>query len=148
MMEQEFPLQEATSEISYSDCDTTTSPSCLTTPFSVKDILNLNIPTENNCGYQNVNYQNCTQYWENACFSNYDYHHHNLGYYGGSDGKTENFSVNDGFNCGNVYVPPVQQPICGVSYACQELNKDSDNQSKCLLMMYSIFLICHLFCYI
>lgn len=134
MLEQEYQQQETTSEISYSDCDTTTSPNCLSTPFSVKDILNLNIPAESNCGYQNANYQPCTQYWENACFSNYEY---NFGYYGCGDVKTESFSTNEqSFNCNNIYVPPVQQPVCGIQYACQEINsKDSESPiSKCTPM--------------
>lgn len=133
MLEQEYQQQETTttSEISYSDCDTTTSPNCLTTPFSVKDILNLNIPTENNgCGYQNGGYyQNCPQYWENGCFSNYDCH--NFGYYGCGEVKTDNFSASEGFNCNNVYVPPLQQAMCGVGYGCPESNsKESECPSK------------------
>lgn len=131
MLEQEYQQQpETTSEISYSDCDTTTSPNCLTTPFSVKDILNLNIPAEGNCGYQNAGYQNCSQYWENTCFSNYEYH--NFGYYGCGEVKAEGFASNDGFNCNNIYVPPVQQPVCGISYGCAEDNKDSESPSKLL----------------
>lgn len=136
MLEQEYhqPQQESTnSEISYSDCDTTTSPNCLTTPFSVKDILNLNIPSENSCGYQNSGYYQSypTQYWENSCFTNYDCH--NFGYYGCGDVKTESFSGSDGFNYNNLYVPPVQhQSICGISYGCQENNdKETENPSKC-----------------
>lgn len=125
MLEQEYQQQETTSEISYSDCDTTTSANCLTTPFSVKDILNL----ENSCGYQNVNYQSCQQYWENPCFSNYDYH--NFGYYGcGGDVKNDGFVANESFSCNNVYVAPVQQAVCGVAYGCQEGNaKDSESPS-------------------
>lgn len=134
MLEQGYQQQETTSEISYSDCDTTTSPNCLlTTPFSVKDILNLNIPSaeSNNCSFQNGSYyQNCPQYWENTCFSNYDCH--NFGsYYGCGDVKTDNFTTSDGFNYNNVYVPPVQQDVCGISYGCQEIsNKESESPSK------------------
>lgn len=137
MLEQEYHhQQESTSEINYTDCDTTTSSNCLTTPFSVKDILNLNIPSSENgvnCGYQTSNTGYYPQYWENTCF-NTNYDCHNFGYYGCGDVKNENFStsVDAGFNCNNLYVPPVhQQPISGISFSCQGSdNKESESPSK------------------
>lgn len=71
MMLQSYDIQD--SEIS---CDTT---SILTTPFSVKDILNMNINNENEyCCNSSVKKETFTlqpQFWENTVFTTNDYNY-------------------------------------------------------------------------
>lgn len=74
MMLQPYDIQE--SDIS---CDTT---SVLTTPFSVKDILNMNLNNDNDYCNNSVKkepYEIAPQFWENSVFTSTEYYYYNNG---------------------------------------------------------------------
>ncbi|KAI4460728.1 homeobox protein nkx [Holotrichia oblita] len=91
MLEQSLELDSVSDN--YQNCDTTTSSGCLSTPFSVKDILNISSEGDYlTGGYKEYNYNHynhCLQSysWDNNCYNSYDQHHYN--YYNNSGIKTE-----------------------------------------------------------
>ncbi|KRT86042.1 Homeobox domain-containing protein, partial [Oryctes borbonicus] len=91
MLEQSLELD--TVGENYQNCDTTTSSGCLSTPFSVKDILNISNESEYLTGnYKEYNYGHYNHYlqsysWDNNCYNNYDQQNYN--YYNNSGIKTE-----------------------------------------------------------
>lgn len=134
MLDQNFQMGEG-----YQDCDTTTPQSCITTPFSVKDILNLNIPSGSEYtaadGYppqsgSNRAYEECynqsqelQQFWENG-YEQYGAGY--TGYYGGIEVKTEPCFASKPFGCESVYGVPVSVHQIG-NNAC-ELSTSSEVQ--------------------
>lgn len=124
MLDQNFAMAEG-----YQTCDTTTPQGCLTTPFSVKDILNLNISGGSEySGYHpsaNRVYEECYQSQEMQPVWESGYEQYNYGYYGGVEVKTEPCFVSKSFGCESVYGvgTPLQQ-ICALSAAEQEASKD------------------------
>lgn len=90
MLEQSLELDAGET---YQNCDTTTSSGCLSTPFSVKDILNISNESDYLTGnYKDYNYAHYNHYlqpynWDNNGYNNYDQHNYN--YYNGGGIKTE-----------------------------------------------------------
>lgn len=121
---------------SYQDCDTTT-PQGISTPFSVKDILNLNMTNnaeyngEFHAGHQ-VKYEDFYQqhYWDSA------YEQFNYGVFGGLQVKSEYPCLDKEFGCESGYgiSPHVQQysGACGLMQITQEGCKEfkGDSPSK------------------
>ncbi|KAF5298022.1 hypothetical protein FQR65_LT09833 [Abscondita terminalis] len=138
-MEQSFSNSD-----NFENCDTTTNSSCLMTPFSVKDILNLNITNESdftctNLNFSNLNgikneYANYEEYnsfsqnnhcWDNNYVPAYD--HYNYNFYNTSDTniKCETFSyVNKNFNSDSA--PSHVQQLSNLCAPYQERNKESE----------------------
>lgn len=142
MLDQNFAMGD-----SYQDCDTTTPQSCLSTPFSVKDILNLNqdygFPQgghQVNKGYEDYFQQ---QYWEGAGYEQY-----NCGYYGGVDVKTEYPCLGFGkdYGCEGVYGIPHMQPfgsfcsLQNVHDSAKEIYSKTESPSK-YYFLYNHFFI-------
>lgn len=98
MLEQSY---QSNSSDNFENCDTTTNnSSCLTTPFSVKDILNLNMMNENNLTGSHLNYVNLNSIkceynyedynnpsfvqnhcWDNSFAPTYDHFNYSSNYY-------------------------------------------------------------------
>ncbi|KAK4875360.1 hypothetical protein RN001_011782 [Aquatica leii] len=138
-MEQSFPNGD-----NFENCDTTTNSSCLMTPFSVKDILNLNMNNESDFTCTNLNfvslnsikneygnyedYNNFSQ--PNNCWDNNfvpSYEHYNYNFYNAPDTniKCETFPyTNKNFNCDTT--PSHVQQLSNLCAPYQERNKESD----------------------
>lgn len=93
MLEQSLDLD---ANDNYQNCDTTTNPGCLSTPFSVKDILNISNEEEYLSGnYKEYNYNGYNHYfqpysWENGCYNNgYEQHNNYNNCYNATGVKTE-----------------------------------------------------------
>ncbi|KAF5284270.1 hypothetical protein FQA39_LY04563 [Lamprigera yunnana] len=140
MMEQGFHNSD-----NFENCDTTTNSSCLMTPFSVKDILNLNITNEADFAGTNLNFVNLNSikseyghydeygsfnqqnhYWDNTYGPTYD--HYNYNFYNQTDTniKCETF-VNKNFTCDTSgTVPSHVQQLTNLCAPYQDRGKESE----------------------
>ncbi|KAK5644577.1 hypothetical protein RI129_005877 [Pyrocoelia pectoralis] len=129
----------------FENCDTTTNSSCLTTPFSVKDILNLNITSDTDFGCSNINFANLNSikneyshydefnsfsqqtHWDNNYVPTYD--HYNYNFYNPSETniKCEANYSNKNFVCDTSYTTPSHvQQLSNLCVPYQDRSKEGD----------------------
>lgn len=130
MMLQPYDIQD--SEIS---CDTT---SVLTTPFSVKDILNMNINNDEYSisGIKREAHEMHSQFWDNRVFITNDYN-----YYCNNSSDNRHYWNSDN-NYGDTYCQQYPPNITQPEPSLRTLVKDdsyteTDNSSKSTLISYS-----------